>query len=362
MLYIPYLFPLVAALIAAVMRGDISDYWFLYLIGVVACDLIIWIFYFFLTTCNEYLSGYVVKMVHENAWVERVRTRETRTENGKTVTETKIKYVHHPDKWYEVLNTGENITVTSRFYDYYRNMWGGEYYISVHHSNLESGGGGYEFKWNGDEGQSCTATYTGRYRNPLRNTNSIFRGTRMKRKMAKKIGLFDYPSVKDSEQQVILRHEAVNCPDDFFMANVALQRLNAFCGSKHQIHVFILLFPADMGIGISQQQYDYWKSLNKNELVVCLGIDDGKVKWTRAMCWGGEPKELDILYRDYYISDSRLRLTEFVYFMRDNIDKWKRVEAKDFKYLGTHMSFGGGMLYLFISLILSAVILYVALS
>ncbi len=363
MFYLSYFFPVVAMAIAIAVRGDWSEYWIGYVVGLLTVEGIIYLVFYLLSRCKEFVSGYVVSVVHHFAWVERVIMNETKTIDGKSVTRQKVEYRPHPDEWFRLLNTGKQQPTGGNYFYEMCQRWGNDRYpIAVHHPNLHSGGGGEQCDWNQyNEAQTDTNTYTQRYKNPIRHSNSIFRHSTISKKEARQIGLFDYPKIGFDDQTVILCHADVEAPTDLNEANRALQRLNAFCGKESQIHVFILLFPATAGMAVCQQQRDYWKGLNKNELVVCLGVNGERVEWSHAMSWMDSPV-LDTTYRRYFLDTPVLRLTDFVMFMRDNMNLWQRKEFSDFRYLGTHFSMGGTLFYWILSLLLSAAILYVALK
>ncbi|MCR4966110.1 MAG: hypothetical protein K6A41_10715 [Bacteroidales bacterium] len=284
---------------------------------------------------KEYLSGYACKVLHFFPWVERRVNRETRYDsNGRSYTVEVEEFINHPDEYYELYNIDYQPPITGYEFERMCDRWGtGINYFDTNHPNCVRGGGGEECDWDGNEYSTYTATITHRYNNPLVKSNSIFRNSFISKKKSKELGLFEYPSARGSgEQMVILLHEGVAIPEDFDNALGELQRLNAFCGDIYQIHVFILLFPADKGIQMASLQRDYWKGLNKNELVVCLGVNGQNVQWCEAMSWS-DNKTLELKIRSYFIDKPELNLSQFVVWLRSNLNYWKRKEFKDFDYL-----------------------------
>lgn len=372
MIYVAYLLPVATTAIAAVVRGDFADQWFAYLASTLVADGLIWLLYYFLTRSTEYLSGYVVGVVHHFAWVERVVRYETVTVNGKSQSVRREEHVYHPDVWFRLLNTGRSESVNASYFDEMCSLWStGRYGIAVHHPNQISGGGGEQSDWDGIEDHSDTSTYTHRYRNPLRNSNSIFLGSKITRKQARQMGLFKYPSTHTyADQQVVLCHKDATPLLYLHEANRSLQFFNAFKGSSSQIHAFIIIFPASLGIEIARRQRDYWHGLNKNELLVCLGMDGGHVAWCHTQSWMDSPV-LDTTYRDYFAHHPDLAtadhpdlpsLCDFIDFMSLHLNLWQRKEFSDFRYLGTHFSTGASAVYWIISIALSVAILLIALT
>ncbi len=355
-----FFIPLVALLIACFIGIDPAYWWAYLLLAATALGVIELMRYqFVISMSTEYLSGYVTCVVHLNAWVEKVVTKETKYDSkGNAQTVEKIEYKEHPEEWYWVLNTGCSQYISVSLFYEMCNIWRtGIYEIVTHHKNCVSGGGGEECNWNGVEYNTYTVTYSHKYKNPLLQSQSLFKSPQIPTNSdIRKIGLFDYPAITGLDQQVILCHPELSKPENFEQANVALQHLNAFMGLQHQIHVFILMFKAEQGMEIAAMQRDYWKGLNKNEFVVCLGVDGQQVKWCEALSWMDLPT-LSLKTRDYFIEHESLDLVLFVAWLRNNLDSWKRKEFKDFAYLPKKMPEEKADLYWSVSVLLGLLVL-----
>lgn len=331
-----YLIPLVALLIAYYMGIDPYYSWaYLLLVGSALGTIAFMRYRFVNFNATEYLSGYVTKVEHLNAWVEKVVTEETKYDSeGKSYTVKKVEYRDHPDEWHWYLNTGYRQWISESLFLEMCGIWRtGVYTFETYHNNCVSGGGGERCYWNENEFDTCTVTYPHKYRNPVQSSQSLFKSSTISQNgNAQRIKLFDYPKISGFDQQVILCHPDLEKPESFEDANFALQHLNAFMGKQHEIHVFILLFKAEQDMKIAEMQRDYWRGLNKNEFVVCLGMDGKQVKWCQALSWMDVPT-LSLKTRDYFIEHETLDLLAFVDWLRGNLDSWKRKEFKDFDYL-----------------------------
>ena len=362
MYYLPYAIPIVGLVVAFFFNLDPDNWWVYLLVTAFAEGIIVIMFYFF-SRAEEYLSGYVVQVVHLNAWKEKVVEKETKyDEKGNSYTKEKVRYVEHPDEWLWYLNTGREQNIPKYLFREMCQRWQTTlHYFETYHHNCVSGGGGQRCNWNGNEFDTRTITYTHKYKNPVRYSQSLYKSNFIDNVQVRKLGLFEYPGIGFyDDQKVILYDATLSEPRDYERANSELQRLNAFMGSKHEIHVFILLFQAEKGIEVAQKQRDYWKGLNKNEFVVCLGVSGQKVKWCDALSWMDLPT-LGLKTRDYFIAHKDLDLVAFVRWLRTHLDSWKRKEFKDFKYLGTNMSEENGTLYWIISLVLGVLVFAVCL-
>lgn len=329
-----FLLPALALAVWLVFCG--TELWWVALLVFAAVEGLLWLAYWLTTTTREFLSGYVVKVTHYKAWKEKVVTRTSHYVNGKMVERTKVTYRDHPDKWKWELNTGKCQPISEEEFRYLSRLWGNRKSYPTYHYNCVSGGGMVVSTWNGYEDSTFTVTYTHRYRNPLKGSESLFA---YKKKYtdseAAALGLFPYPDIDGNDQQVILCDESLPVPDDMERATYELQKLNAFEGSKRQIHVFVLLFDAGRGKETSYKQRDFWKGLNKNELVLCLGVEGGVVNWCNALSWSDSVEWLLTLEK-HILSEGKLDLTRTVQWLRGNLDGWERKEFSDFKYLANN--------------------------
>lgn len=355
-----YLLPVAAMLVFYQFTGN-TEYWWLYIIMVVAAEVILYLLTHWVAKVKEYLSGYVVAVEHHFAWVERQVYTTTVYLNGRAHTETRHRFVKHPDQWFQILNTGLSMSVHSGTFTALSSRWGtAPYGISPYHINCVSGGGGQRYDWNSVEDDTITVTYTGRYSNPVRYSNSIFNYKKVSDKTAQELGLIPYPKIKDCHQNVICSSSKLigqNTIDDTLQD--AFRRINAFCGSSSQIHVFVLLFDASQGIGIVEQQRAYWKGGNKNEFTVCLGMSGNTVSWCLPFSWMDAPT-LAVATQSYFTEHPELNLTEFAAWLRQNISLWKRKEFKDFKYLGTNLSKGQTVAFYALAVAISAIAIAIA--
>ena len=308
---------------------------------------------FFLSHCEEYIGTYVKAAIYHNPWTEKI-TKE-RTVNGKTQTYTTYRY--HPARYIMLFADGtEDETTVGRYSRLCKKFGTQSYHISVEHSNCVSGGDGTRCDWNGIEEDTEPITKTSYYKNPVRQSNSIFGFRPIPKKRALQMGLCSYPEVDDYQQHVIMVHPDVEQPADIAYADLLLQRINAFVGMKKEVHVFLMLFPASLGLEIADEQRRYWRGLNKNELLICLGVDKDEVKWARGLSWMDAPI-MDVKIRDYFIDNPRISLVDFMSWLRPTLEEhWERKHFSDFKYLGNHLTFGRFIANYSVSLFLSVLL------
>lgn len=362
---IAYLLPFGTVLVLLALRQDLSNWW-VYLVALGSAELLLWLIRYIFNkhTDTEFLSGYVTSVHHEFAWVERVeRTVTERDSNGNTYTRVRVDYVHHPDAWYWKLNTGRTEHIYHATFESMCDRFGtGLQFERVYHANCVSGGDGEFSEWDGDELNTQTVTYKHHYVNPLKNSHSIFKTRKITKAKAKELGLFRYPKIKGFDQEVVRSGEHFEWRQNFQDVLAAFQRLNAFCGCEHQIHVFVLLFDANLhSVDIVESQRAYWDGGNKNEFVVCLGMDGpDKVEWCHSFSWMDyDAPALSVATRSYFIEHPILDLLAFENWLRGNLDKWHRKEARDFKYLGVNLSNVQSAFFIVFGLLFSAAIVWI---
>lgn len=352
---IAFILPLVA-FGAAFLFGYDTHYWWAYLLIAAAAEGILYLMFFLKNSSTEYLSGYATTLTHHFPWTERKKTTESRTLNGKTEYVTKVSYIDHGDEYLCDLNTGENIFVDAAAFNRMSRKWGTPIEkISVYHPDCVSGGGGEKMEWNGNEYDTEIFTLTHRYRNPIKNSNSPLRGRRIKKDKAMSLGLFEYPNIESRKQKALLAAPDLHYSGKLNDIDFELQHLNGFCGAEKQIHAFLLLFPANAGSEIALKQRDYWKGCNKNEFVVCLGVQGNSVEWCETLSWMDD-QTLDKEVKEYFRQNPTADLTLFVKWLRDHLHLWKRKEAKDIKLI-EHMT-TGNTIYLWCSALATAVLVF----
>lgn len=380
---VAYLFPLLTVG-AQILLFRNYDQWWVYLIMVAFSELILWLVMRRASRTKEYLSGYALNVQHHEPWVEKVERTETYTDSrGNTKTRTIVEYHHHPDVWVMPLNTGAGTYISPDVYNHYRAKWGTpEQWIDPPHINCVSGGGGQLYEWNGVYEDAATHTYKGLYVNYVVNSNSIFRKEKLRKDDVENYGLIDYLKIERRylEQEVVLRSPKL--PEWVRFSNKsqrAFQLINAFAGKKHQIHIFVLIFDAAQGLLTALKQQAYWKGGNKNEFVVCLGVDlsqiDPKksvnenppatIRWCKAFSWCDAPR-LESATESYFLEHKELHLLPFAEWLRGQLHLWKRKEFKDFKYLGVRLSPGRkvlvGSVTAFFCLLILTITCFIAIS
>lgn len=289
---------------------------------------------------KEYLSDLVSKITYYEDWDETVMVTHTRTVscgNGKTRTETYVvpERRYHPKRYVYETVTGETNDVSEDEYKlicYKLNM--PAVFKDMHRSYRSKDGDAYITSWNRTREHSYPVTWTHLYQNKVKASSySIFKYGNMSEEEIKENKLFDYPEIKNNDQNPILGFNATDTDID------AVRYLNGYRGPKNQIHVFILCFN-NPSLEVAEMQKAYWQGGNKNEFVVCLGVKNNTVIWCNPFSWSDEPM-LEVKTRDYFIKHPDINFKDYAEWLDTQIDKnWHRKEFNDFNYLSIELSIG----------------------
>ncbi len=364
-----YFLPVIACLVlhlAFGYNGDRTTYMWILLAGEATVAAAHKLAYSRRTNSTEYLGSLVTGIFYEEPWTELVTHIETRTDrNGRTYTVRKIRHHHHSEIFYFTTTTGKTFNTGEQFFCDVRDQW-----QLPRHSDRWTGcniRGGVRYGCHYSIGdmtpeQFDTPKYwipiteTNSYKNKIRCSNSIFKFEKISSEQAKAIGLFDYPDIYGYDAPCIL-------PGEFelpFSVDSMFRRFNARYAPEVQMRLYILLFPADKGIAISEMQRAYWQGGNKNELVVCIGLTaESDIAWARAFSWADEQTvEADIA--QWLMKHRRLDWQEFHNWLTTRIADWRRKEFADFDYINVTLPLSSFLLILALSILENALAIYLA--
>lgn len=302
----------------------------------------------------EYYGGYVKEVRHYDPWNElQTRTRSVPCgSDGKGhvryCTQVYTVVVYHPDRWTMRTNLSDGERSVSRaFFEKFRKRFGTKgMFVDMHRHYHTIDGDAQSYSWNGKRDTYIPYTEKGSYRNPLKNSYSIFKYGEIAKDSAKALGLYEYPEIVNYNQTPVL-----GCRVD----NKALNQLNivnGIYGRKCQFRVFVLVFPSSKGIEYSEMQKAYWQGGNKNELVVCIGADSNRhVAWCNPFSWSDEPW-LEVETRSWFNEHDTLDLYRYGVWLEKNVPtKWKRKEFSDFEYVHSVIPKKGQLIIMIVTFI-----------
>ena len=293
----------------------------------------IWAFERVESSDTEYLGSYVTKIRYYEPWNEQEEHTETYTDDkGESHTRTYYTTVNHSERWSYYDHSGKERNCTSQEFSAMKDrLQAQSVFVDMHRHYYTRDGDAYEYRWNGQPATLYSVTREHEYENKVKASRSVFKFEYISEKEARRLGLHEYPQIRFCDQSPIIGAK--------FSARQerAIRVLNARYGPKKEFRLY-LLFYRNKPLSIADRQRSYWQGGNKNELVVCVGLDSrNRVVWSDAFSWCDSPV-LAVKSRDWFTSH-RLDLCAFASYIEPIVQKeWKRKEFSDFKYLSVELS------------------------
>lgn len=233
---------------------------------------------------------------------------------------------YHPEYWTLMWDDKSEKEITHQQYDRYSGSWGGKLYkIDLHRRYHSNDGNDMACDWDGRPETSETRVTEHRYENRVQASNSVFRADRVDSTDVSQYKLFEYP--RDGRRIVMgaVIVDSATCK--------MLDYVNGYYGSRKQFKLFVCVFRGQPEVA-AERQHSYWRNLNKNELLVCVGVDGAnKVQWSRSFSWMDVPV-LSVKVDRWFAEHKRLDLASFSRWLPAQVESdWSRKHFKDFNYI-----------------------------
>lgn len=326
------------------------------------------------TTDTEYHQEYVVFVQYDeewNEWIVDECTREcccvtTTSTDSKGVTSTNTtcgtetydcSYLKTHDAEYQVRTNIGNWYSISReeYFRLLKQFKATQKFTDMERNYHTIDGDRYSFYFNPDLNTIEPYTTTHRYENRIQASHSILNFQDVDTSDIKYFKLKDYPEVQNMDINSLLGY---NNP----IINKYINQTNSVIASKKQVKVFYLIFE-DVPIQAGLTQEQYWKGGNKNEVVICIGIDKKKnIKWCYPFTWS-KKDEVKVKIRNY-INDN-ICLTDSVFKNIINhshnviLKDFERRHFKEFSYITIEPSDGAVIWCYVLSFILTGIMSFV---
>jgi hypothetical protein len=295
-----------------------------------------------ITGDTEYWGSYATSAEYYEEW-EEVDTEIVTDEKGNT--STKTTYTTHPAHWQLVDNVGQELSISEGSYKSLVDLWRNEEFENITRFNASRDGDKYYTTYDHNEKHLLPLTTEHRYTNRVRVSKSVFRQYNNKPDSGK---LFDYPAVVNYSQETVL-----GGGKNIGLAQEYITAYNAKTGSRKQVRIFILSFPASDGVETGMAQESYWEGGNKNEVVVCVGIKEGKIEWCYPFSWC-EVDMLKVKLRQDILGFPEADMLQIAKKTTELVDQmFVRKKFREFAYISVQLpGWVIGMIYL-ISFIVS---------
>ncbi|MEI8223863.1 MAG: hypothetical protein WCG20_01930 [bacterium] len=290
-------------------------------------------------TSTEYWGSMVARVEYYEDWDEWI-TQTCYKEcccdkDGKNCGQEPYDCSHrdyHSAYWQIITTTGETISITESEYARIKGILGNETFKDLGRDYYTKDGDEYYCTWDGSEAKAIPVTTVHSYENRVKATDlNVFHFDKVDDSTKVHYELKDYPGmVNNNYTQNSLLGD--NSPDAV-QANKKLNYINGKLGPKKQVRVFLLVFK-DQPLDAGMYQEWYWAGGNKNEFVVCVGIDRNRnVTWCKPISWTYN-ETLKVETRDFVTQQKQVNLTAIANYLESAIDtKFQRRHFKEFNYL-----------------------------
>ena len=299
------------------------------------------------TDDTEYWGGHITQATYYEEWDEEVScshpvycTGTTTDSEGKTTT---YEYVcgtqhlydvdYHSPYWNMENNLGETFYISQNYYHSLLERWNAnEIFVELNRDYHSIDGNKYVIEWDKKESSVELTTSTHTYENRIQASHTIMNYDEVDTSDVRKYKLFEYPKILGFNQCATLGMGGIN----YIQGIRRIDYLNGLLGSTKKLRTYVLIFKnTPEKTGFLQERY--WKGGNKNEFIICIGLDkDDNIVWNHNFSWtkAEEPK---INIRDYLLVNNqgkKLDMLDFANFTFKTLQsEYKYRSFKEFDYL-----------------------------
>lgn len=241
---------------------------------------------------------------------------------------------YHSEYWELRDSNGNTLRISERTFETLARRWQNRKFVDLRRNYHTNDGDKYVTNCPGDDDTLEPVTTKHGYTNKVQASRSVFNFEEVDDKTKRAYALFDYPEVEGYYQRSILGDGGPTTQ----AAERLLQIANARLGRPKQVKMFILLY-RNQPLEAALYQEALWKGGNKNEFVLCIGVDNSdRPQWAKAFSWS-EAERLKVDAREFvgqtFIDARReLDLTSVVDWMFVEVRKqFVRKPFADFDYL-----------------------------
>lgn len=290
--------------------------------------------------CNsldtEYLGDVISDITYYEDWDETVMVAHHYTTGSGKHRVTHTYYVperrYHPARYNYKTTIGIDKDVDEKTFNIIINkLKVNPIFKDMHRNYRSKDGDAYVYIWNKKKETAYSVTWKHSYENKVKASNySIFKYS-ITDEDIKNNKLFEYPEIYNEDQNPILGMNVSKADME------SIKYINGIKGPTNKIRVFILCFN-NKNPEVAELQKSYWFGGNKNEFVVCLGINKDSVMWCRPFSWSDKPY-LEVKTRNYFITHQKVNFTEYANWLDKNISKnWYRKSFEDFNYISIELT------------------------
>ncbi|VVB50650.1 Uncharacterised protein [uncultured archaeon] len=288
--------------------------------------------------CTEYWGAYLTKGAYYEEWNEYIHQTCTRSYPCGTDSEGHIEWctetydcsyvATHPEYWEVTNSIGEDFSVSKQYFENLCKLWGSRVFVDMNRHYYTEDGDAYVTTFDKDYEHTIPTTTKHSYENRVQASHSVFNFREFKKGEAQQLGLFDHPPINSFDQTSVLGTLSSHQDKKY------VDFTNAYLGAPSKFRMYILSWQGK-GQDIAVQQEAYWKGGNKNEIVICVGMDSAntKAEWCKVFGWS-KNEILKINIRDCVVGQNTLDLKVLAGYVNEQVKgKVIRRDFREFSYL-----------------------------
>lgn len=290
---------------------------------------------------NEFLGSMVKQVRYYEPWneyIHRTCYRSVRTGKNTSISVPyDCSYVDYNPARYTVITTeGREYDCSKELYTGLMHRFNNNLFVELNRNSYTVDGDLYKSTWDGSELSAFPLTFEETYTNYIKSADqSIFHMEPVDDSTASRLGVKDYPPLTSNFQQSTI----LGAPNTKYFndADWKLRKINGRVGPSKQCRMFVVYFQNKPRASAFAQKA-FWQGGNKNEIIVCIGVDStspNKVKWVEVFSWS-KSERLKTDLKNYILDtqDTTLNLHGFLTYAEGQIQRqFVRREFEEFSYL-----------------------------
>jgi len=236
---------------------------------------------------------------------------------------------NYPEYKVMIDDQNQEYTISDNNYSFIKNKFNTpNIFFDLHRAYYTKNGNMYSNSWDRNINNSFVITKEESYENKTQAFHQLFFIEDIDNAEKIKWKLYDYPEIDNYTQPVVLGKKI----DQY--TNTKLQAINGNAGSKLNLKLFILFF-YDQPQKVAFKQRSYWEGGNKNELIICVGVDSltGKTNWVQSFSWCDKSdinEKCELLFKIGVVPDLKIIANDIE---KNVLVYWRAKDFHDFDYL-----------------------------
>lgn len=286
------------------------------------------------TTDTEFWNGFVVKAEYYEDWNETVPCShikwctDSKGNSYACGTQHTFDVDYHPERWELVDTNGISVVISKEAFELLCKRFQERKFVDLHRNYYTDDGDKYETNWNGERATARLVVTEHWYTNKVAASDAIVRWPAISPERMKKLHAYAKPDNGAYAPSLMGWAD----PE----AKAVLDYTNGAYGAAKQLRLLVLVFQGQPLDAALEQEYA-WRGGNKNELVLCVGLDadNGMVQWGYAFSWTDDRTLVaDVSGYVNARKGQEFNCLELVQYLENEVPpRWVRKHFEDFDWI-----------------------------